>query len=56
MDCVVLIRMDNGNITALMDDNDKIAVFPHVDDAVDAVAGNALCQAKPYQIVECDEL
>jgi len=55
MDCVVLIRMDNGNITALME-GDNIAVFPHMDDAIVATQKSALCNAKPWQIVECDEL
>ena len=55
MDCVILIRMANGKIDALME-NGRLAVFPHMDAAIDAAEEHPLCQVLPYQIVECDEL
>lgn len=55
MDCIILIRMSNGKITALMN-GDDIMVYPHIDDAVTATQKHALCAALPWQIVECDEL
>ncbi len=61
MDHVILIRMPNGVITALMESAqggsvDRIKVFPDRDAAVDVAIEHPLCQALPHQIVECDEL
>jgi hypothetical protein len=57
MECVILIRMSDDCVTALMDiDDDSIWVAQNFDDAVRMADGHFLCQAKPFQIVELDEL
>ena len=55
MECIILVRLDNGRVTAISVDED-IVVFPHVDDAVRCAEGQILCQSFPYQIMELDEL
>ena len=56
MECVILIRCDNGDVWAISDDEDCIAVFPNMDEAVKLTDEHPLCQAMPHQIVELDEL
>ena len=55
MECIVLIRMQNGAVVALMD-GDYVAVFPDMDDAIKICDNHFLTQSLPYQIVELDEL
>jgi hypothetical protein len=56
-ECVILVRHPNDKVTALMEDDlEHIAVFPDLDAAVDLASEHILCQARPYQIVELDEL
>lgn len=54
MDCIIIVRMPLGNITALMD-GDTIATFTR-DEAIEKARTHILCDAYPFQIVECDEL
>lgn len=55
MECVSLIRMPNGKIGSLTDEDDNIAVFADRDAAIAAMRGHIL-ENMPHQLVECDEL
>lgn len=57
-ECVILIRMDNGNISALADENEasNLHRFANHDEAISVASRHPLCAAMPYQIVELDEL
>lgn len=57
MECIILIRMNNGSVTALMDEGgENIALFSDMDAAVVVTQKHPLCQAMPWQIVELTEL
>ena len=57
MECIVLIRMNNGSVLGLVDDseNGDLAVFKNLDDAVACMENHPLNRL-PYQIVELNEL
>lgn len=56
MDCIIILRNPKtGKITALMDE-ENIAVFSHIDIAIDKAGKHPLCLAWDYQIVELEEL
>lgn len=58
MECVVLVRMTDDCVVGIKSDDDDGAmeVFPHHDAAVAWAEESFLCRARPYQIVELDEL
>ena len=57
MECVVLIRMNNGSVLSLVDDSEDgaLMVFKNLDDAVYCMEDHPL-NSMPYQIVELNEL
>lgn len=55
MECVILVRVDNGDVIWIGDEN-SITTFENLDAAVAFIEGNPVCQAFPHQIVELDEL
>lgn len=62
MECVILYRnTQNDKVGFVTDGEDSlglplIAVFKHIDDAIEAASYTTVCKAFPYQIVELDEL
>jgi len=54
-DFVILVRMLGGEITAIMDDDFRLAVLPSREDALALMLRHPL-GAYSNQIVECDEL
>lgn len=56
MECIILVRMNENCVVALSDDNDNIWTAKNYDEAVNMAENHMLCQARPYQIVELDEL
>lgn len=55
MECIILVRDENGEISAIMEDL-NLAVFPNLDEAITFVDKSRYCQTRLFQIVECDEL
>lgn len=53
MQCVILVRFPNGEVTAIMNDTD-IATFEDETAAQQCADHQTLCKAMPYQIVELD--
>jgi len=58
MECVILYRVNGGRVAVVAEPEGEIAVYPHLDAAVDYAESNKLFQSgqADYQIVELDEL
>ena len=54
-ECVILLRLPNGKVTFIGED-DEITVFSDRYEAIALALAHHLLQAFPYQIVELDEL
>ncbi len=54
-ECVILVRLNSGKVIAISEE-DRLAVFKNMDEAVALADEHSLCLAMPYQIVELDEL
>ncbi len=56
MECVILVRLNSGEVRAIKGDEDEIVVFPNLDEAATLAETHWLCQEMPYQVVELEEL
>lgn len=59
MDCIIAYRVNGGDVQLVMDEaEEKVAVFPHQDAAVDYADNSRLLQSgqADYQIIVLDEL
>jgi hypothetical protein len=54
-DYIVLVRMPKGNVLALMDEKDNIAIYPNEEEAERSAESTNICKAFGYQIVELDQ-
>ncbi len=56
MEHCILVRMEDGQVKAILGADDEIAVFANQDEAVEAADDHPLCRSLPYQLVCLDEL
>ena len=56
MDCCILVRLDNGKVVALQEDDGSVATWSSLDAAIKVTVEHHLCRKLPYQIVCLDEL
>lgn len=55
-ECVILFRNTMNDTVGFVGDDDKMAVFPNRDAAIEATTFVPVCRVFPWQIVELDEL
>ncbi len=55
VECAILVRLNSGRVVAISED-ENLAIFRNMDEAVALTDNHPLCKAMPYQIVELDEL
>jgi hypothetical protein len=55
-ECVVIVRLPNGDVWPMMQDDEKMALFASVDEVDNIAKTHLLLRAFPYQIVELDEI
>lgn len=55
-ECVVIVRMADGSVRPMMQDDEKMAIFTSVDEVDNLAKSHMWLRAFPYQVVELDEI
>jgi hypothetical protein len=57
MDTIIMLRMPNGGVACVTDEDDEIVVYANLDEAISRSENVPLIKAGfPFQIIELDEL